>query len=73
MEASSVLGCLFSTKDRPELCLLITPTIPNGVVAFHLTTTEKDISKLYSTLLIETITTTPDLIIQSTKYCQPPA
>ena len=59
MEACSVLSCLLFTNDLPELRLLITATIRNDVVAFHLMTTEKEISKLYSTLLIETITTTP--------------
>ena len=62
MEACSVL--LF-TNDLPELRLLITPMIPNDVVAFHLMTTEKEISKLYSTLLIETITTTPIYCIKT--------
>ena len=62
MEACS--GLLF-TNDLPELRLLITPTSPNDVVAFHLMTTEKEISKLYLTLLIETITTTPIYCIKT--------
>ena len=70
-KACSVLCCLLFIDDLPELRLLSTPTIPNDIVAFHLMTTGKNVSKFYSTLLTGGITT-PRLILQSAKYCHLP-